>query len=296
MSEYGSIKAHLDGDALERLERRLSIAVSKVQPGTVRGSDALGVDEAVQVSSRTELKAVAREITQNSEEGVRIERQTESRPVIPLLRAAKVELPPTIKVDHEEMGYDFYEVQVIFSIFLSTDQFARTAWFELMLTDDVTDPARRLRPIRLFPDRKDLELFRVDVEGAVGLSADMSLSVPKAAGVVLPFGDVTADAKLKAGIVLSPLSFPFRNAEIEVIGEGGQAVKWRYNLRSALRGTNIFKSVLILKVAQEAKAVSMTASLGVTPCKPMWLVFEKDLPELPATETLIVELARKNGH
>ena len=37
------------------------------------------------------------------------------------------------------------------------------ARFSLEFSDDITDPARGVRVVRLFPKRKDIELFRAEV-------------------------------------------------------------------------------------------------------------------------------------
>jgi hypothetical protein len=211
---------------------------------------------------------------------------------VPLFAAAKAPLPAEIQVDHEQMGYDFYLVEVTFSSLLPPEQYLAKAELGLKISDDVKEPARRTRPVRLFPGRKDLNLFSVDLEGAVGLDAGMNFSIPMAGNQLLAFGKLTTDAKVKANLVAGPFHFQFRRAAIEVKGESDQLILWRYNLQSELRGTNDFKSVLVLKVSREARAVSLGVTLGVTRCQHRWLVFREHLPQLTDTQVLPVELVK----
>jgi hypothetical protein len=135
------------------------------------------------------------------------------------------------------------------------------------------------------------------VEGAIGIDAGMNIT-PSTFGLTLPtFGEVSAkvamDAKLKAHFVVGPLSFPFRRAAIEVTGESDQHIRWRYNLKSELTGANSFKSILILKVAQEIRSAQITALLQVIPCKKSWLIFRDVLPALSDRITLPIELVTR---
>jgi hypothetical protein len=289
----------LDEDELDTLERRLAIAISHLTPGaisTVRGVE----DEVTQnIPQQVELEEMADDILNRAKTGVRIAPLVESHPLIPLFRAAKIDLPPEIKVDHEELKYDFYYVEVIFSILMSKEEFPLSAGLRLVLTDDAQDAARRVRPIRLFPGRKDIQFFTADVEGAIGIDASMNIATPPI-GLSFPsFSQVSAklaaEAHLKANFVVGPLTFPFRKAALEVRGESDQDIYWRYNLQSELRGTNSFKSVLVLKVAQEIGSVQMTGILHVVPCKRRWLIFKEFLPELSDKIPLTVELVTKKG-
>ena len=213
--------------------------------------------------------------------------------LLPLFAAAGKPVPPELRVDHEQQGYDFWSAEVAFSVLLPPDQYPLNAEFGLRLSDDVADPARRTRPIQLFPGRQDVTLFRADVEAAVGIDANMRLSLPTSVeGIPLPFEKVSASARLKAGMVIGPLSFPICKAAVEVAGMQSQDIYWRYNMQSALTGANTFKSVLILKVAKEARAVSCAASLKVTPFKPAWLFFKEQLPPLTCNAQLPIELTR----
>ena len=92
--------------------------------------------------------------------------------------------------------------------------------------------------------------------------------------------------------MLGPFQFQFRRAAIEVIGESDQNILWRYNMHSELTGANEFKSFLLLKVAQEAKQVTLDVSLGLVPCKRKWLIFKDMLPPIPDRMPLAVELVR----
>jgi len=225
--------------------------------------------------------------------GAKIAPQTESRPLLPLFAAAATPIPPDMQVDHEQLGYDFYSVEVAFSVLLPQGQFPLNAELALRLSDDVPDQVRRTRPIQLFPSHQDVALFRADIEAAVGIDASMRLRLPTAIdGLPLAFGQVSADAKLKAGIVVGPFNFPICKAAIEVEGLQSQDIYWRYNMQSTLTGANTFKSILILKVAREAGRVSCAGSLKVTPYKPSWLFFKEQLPALTSVVELPIELMR----
>lgn len=123
------------------------------------------------------------------------------------------------------------------------------------------------------------------------VNAHMDIYTPLIGSKILPFPSVEASARLKGGIVYGPLKFQFRKATVEVRGESDQQVFWRYNLASELTGANDFKSILVLKIAEEAKSVEMAASLGVVPYKHRWRVFKKELPMLSDSRILPVELA-----
>lgn len=281
---------HFDDEQLEDLERRLTIAASRLTP---RSSVLVRGKKLAPVAPRPkELQATQQEILNHYRKGVKIASQAESRPLLPLFRAAKQPLPPELQVDHEKLHYDFYTVGVIFSSLLPKDQFLVSAELQINLTDDVKDPARATRPIRLFPAHKDRQYFSIDLEGAVGLSASLDFSPLQAGDALMPFGKATADAELKAGLLLGPIKFQFRKAAIEVIGESDQNIVWRYNLLSECMGTNEVKSHLVLKIAREARQVAMAVSLRVVPCKRKWLVFRDYLPALSDTLDLPVELAK----
>ncbi len=286
------LTARLGEDELSVLERRLDIAIARLLPGTskVRGLEkGIGEDR-----EQGELEAVAQEVVTAARTGVRIAPLVESRPLVPLFKAAKIDLPPEVKVDHQQMKYDFYCVESTFSILLSQEQFALLAELDITVIDDAHSTARCTRPLRLFPGRKDIQFFTADLEGGIGIDASMNISTPEV-GLQLPsFAQVSAkmatDAKLKANFVVGPLTFPFRRAAIEVVGESDQRIFWRYNLQSELKGANLFKSVLILKVPQEVQSVQMKAALSIMPCTHRWLVFKNALPKLSDTRSLTVEL------
>jgi len=271
--------ARLSGAQITELEGELARITKAKQKARLRGSE-------------DDIKEVAADVIAVARSGVKIAPQTESRPLIPLFEAANTPLPPEMKVDHEKMGFVFYSVEIVFSILLPQDQWAQSADFHLNLSDDITEPARRLRPIRIFPDYKDITFFKVDLDGAVGIDAGLNVKIPLQSTAIVPFANFSAEAKVKAGIVVGPLSFPFRKTAIEVTGESDQEVFWRYNLQTQLRGTNIFKSILILKVAEEAKTIQISAELGVVPCKRRWLLFGREnLPRLTDQRPLPVQLA-----
>lgn len=286
--------ARLDEDEVYDLERRLAIEMNRLTPGTPSRVRGPGSDIVQTTPERKELEDITTEIIGIAEQGVNIASNAESRPLIPVFQAAKIDLPPELKVDHEQMKYDFYSVEVTFSIFLPKEQFPLSAQLELNLIDDSTDQARRTRPIRLFPGRKDIQFFKVDLEGNFGIDASLNFSIPQIGVPFSPYANLgakaSADAGVKAGLVVGPLTFPFRKAAVEVKGESDQHIFWRYNMESELSGSNEFKSVLILKIPQEVRSVKLDASLRVVPAKRSWLLLKTMLPELPAQAMLPIEL------
>jgi hypothetical protein len=322
-----TVTAALDTDALKQFEQELTVAVERQKPKTPfrpRSSRGLERQEGTSDDARLEaldrdpgapepgpgarlpaqgfgeppadLDEIASEALERAKSGVKIASQAESTPLIPLFEAAEVTLPPEVKVANERLRYDFYLIEVIFSMLLERDQYARSAALDLGITDDATRAERRVRPIRLFPEHKDREYFRVDLEGGVGIDAGLKLSVPletlaAALPTILPFAKLNAEVKAKAGIVVGPVSFPFRKAAIQVKGSSDQEIAWRYDLQSELTGTNEFKSLLVLKVPQEATRVTMDVRLGVKPGKRRWRILGDDpVPELSDSATLGVEL------
>jgi hypothetical protein len=287
--------ARLDEDEVYKLERRLAIELNKLTPGETSRVRGPGSDMTMATPARRELEQITKEIIKNAEEGVHIASHAESHPLIPVFKAAKIELPPELKVDHDQMRYDFYSVEVTFSILLPKEQFPLSATLALNLSDDSPNQARRARPIRLFPGRKDIQFFKVDVEGKVGIDACLNFSMPQLGLPLSPVvqlgGSASADAGVKAALVIGPLTFPFRKAALEVKGESDQHIVWRYNMESELSGNNEFKSVLILKIPQEVRSVTMSAALLVVPARRSWLILKSILPELPAQATLPIELA-----
>jgi len=282
--------AQLPEEDFDALERRLTLDVSRLEPGTFRSTEEL-VDEPaeVEVPRREELREAASDLLKHARNGISIAAQVESRPLIPLFEAAGEKLPPAVVAD-QALEYEYYVVEVTTTILLEDDQRPLSAKLAIRLGDDVVDDTRRLRPYRLFPAHEDVELFSVNVEGAVGLNADLNVSVPAAVTGVLPFGSVGAEAKVKAGIVVGPWRFPFRKAKIEVVGEADQSIVWLYNMQSALWGANMFKSILVLKVAREAITADMGIALSLVPYKRIWRMFKDRLPELQASAGKAIEL------
>jgi hypothetical protein len=277
----------LDDDEFESFERRLAIESSKLVPGEVRS---LGLGYKEKVPSESKMDDIEDEIARRYREGVKIAAYPESTSLISLFEIGNKELPTMMRVQHEKMHYDFYFVQAIFNILLEKDEFPIFAQFNLALQDDVKDVARKTRPLSLFPGRKDIELFQVNFDCAVGVDLGMRISIPTIGGDIIPYTKASADASIKAGLITIPYSFVIRRAALEVLGEGDTMITWRYNLQSELRGANEFKSFLILKIAQEAKFVKMQASLQVTPCKHKWLFFKDALKPRRYETSLPVEL------
>lgn len=289
-------QARVNPEMLASLERRLAIAKDRIEPGIHLGMTATSAES--HRDARAELDAAAREILHSAAEPipVRIHAHAESLPLFRLCQAVGVEPPPDLKVAAEQ-GYRFDLIQVIFSVFLPVGQFPASAALTLQLTDNVRDATRSTRPVRLFPASQHKDLFRVDLEGGVGLDAHMDMTVPLDGQNVLPFGTVKAkvDADLKAKFVFGPFSYRFRKALIEVRGESDPRMDWRYNCTSEMMGTNEFKHIFVLKIPQEATKVTIDAIAGVVPCRrpwwTLWLV-TRALPEATDRQVLEVELPR----
>lgn len=285
------MNVRLDEDQIGQLERRLAIAASKLDPGNKRGQHDSRPSAEADASGYPDLDMLITEIVEVGRNGIRIASQVESIPIIPLMEALRQPLPVDLKVAHDQSKYVFYIAQVIFSVLLPADQYARFATLEITLKDDVNDSVRRSRPIRLFPARKDINLFTINLGGGIGVDAGINLTVPQIDNQIIPFARASVDANIKNSFVFGPIEFPFRQAEIEVLGEADQHIVWRYNLESAFYGTNEFKSFLILKVAEEARSLDMDVVLKIIPCNPRWLLFERLLPELTDRKLLPVELS-----
>src|SRR5437867_435252 len=112
--------ARLNDADLSALERSLDRTVSRLGGRAERG-DAKPSQNAPQ-TNRAQLERICSEIVGSARRGIRIASQAESRPLVPLYRESKLELPPAIKVDLESR-YDFYSVEVVFSSLLPRDQY-----------------------------------------------------------------------------------------------------------------------------------------------------------------------------
>jgi hypothetical protein len=268
----------LDGAALDELDEALVLESSRLaeHPQIVRGAG-LGADD---------LSAIRADIIDAYKAGVSISPQTESRPLIPLYAAEKIALPATIRVDYEELHYDFYLVQVVFATDFPSDVYPLTSELALKLDDDVTDTARRTIPTSLFPARRDISLFKADLEVDVNLDASLGFTVP------LPdqLGQVKAGATVKASLGIGPFHFFVRRAVVEVKGSGSRDILWRYRFDDQVAGANDFRSFLVLRVAQEARRVEMAATIAMVPCKPRWIFFKRVLPQISHQLLLPVEL------
>jgi hypothetical protein len=287
------VSAQFAAGDLAGLERRLYLRMSRTAPSNFRDVDAASPEtpEADGLISREDAEAAAKEILATARRGINIASHVESRLLTTIYTAEGAKLPGPILADRE-LGYEHYVVEVSFDALLPEDQRPASARLAIHMRDDVADPARQLRPIRLFPGHEDFQFFRVDLEGAVGLSADLKVTVPLAApGVALPFGKITPEARVRAGIIVGPYSFPFRKAEIEVVGESDNDVIWSYNMKSTLQGTNMFKSVLVLKVAAEARKAEMGVAVSLVPYKRKWALFQDLLPALTASTQMPIELS-----
>lgn len=280
--------AKLDASALDALDEALVIESGRLQqaPAYLRGEHAPSPPASAVSGIRSEIIAAYKK-------GVKIAPQTETRPLIPLYRAAKLTLPPEIQVDHQVSHYDFYLAQVIFGTTLPSDEYPISSELMIKLRDDVTDSARRTRPVSLFPARRDKELFKADLDIAVTLGASLKFQAPVPTPVAV--GEAKADAGAEAKLKIGTLHFAVHKAEVEVTGEGSQDILWRYAFDSHVTGANDFKSFLVLKVAQEARHCDMAASISLVPCKPHWLLFRKVLPALHHQLVLPVTLARPKG-
>jgi hypothetical protein len=274
--------ARCSPDEIDRLRRGMKLARPEggwrgvAAPARADAADERAIEEA-----RDDILSVI-------ERGVRIATQAECVPLIPLIEAGKQELPPALKVE-QARGYDFYHVQVVFSVLLQPGEFPTRAEFALKIDDEVPSE-RRARAVQLFPEHKSRDYFRATMLGELGVDGNLEFAVALPTSAPSPSGSVKADAAVKASLVLGPYEFRFRRAAVEVRGVGDDTVEWAYNLDDELEGTNDFKSFLILKVPREATRVALRAALGVRPSKRSWLVFSKHLPVLRDRADLLLEL------
>lgn len=286
--------ATYDGD-LSDLEDRLDLIKASYLEEPYRGSGiplarhlAYGEQEAY------DLEEVKQDILATARRGVNVAPFIESRPLVPLFEVAGVPLPPDLRVDVERFRYDFYLLEAVFSIKLQPQLGISSAQFNLELFDDITDPKRGVRPVRIFPGRKDVELFKADLAGSIGIDASVNLTVPQESQNILPFAAASMVTKAKLGIVVGPYEFAFRKAALEVKGEGDPSVSWSYHLKSTLSGQNDFKSILVVKIDSCAKQLEALATLSVIPYKRSWMLFQKVLPTFVRRRRIPIELAPRN--
>jgi hypothetical protein len=289
------VEAHVPADLLAGLQRRLAIAKDIAASGIHLGAHEKSTAEARETRAR--LDAAAEEILEYAKTPlpIRIHAHAESLPLFKLCQAKNVQPPPELTVAAEQ-GYRFDIVQVIFSVLLPTHQFPASAGLQLNLADNVNDNTRSTRPVRLFPGTQHQDLFRVDLEGGIGIDSHVDLTVPREGQQIIPYGTLTAkaDGDFKAKFVFGPVSYKFRKAIVEVRGESDPFIEWRYNYGYELKDTNEYKHILILKIPKEATRVSMAAVAQVVPCKrewwTLWLV-TRALPEKATDpQTLEIEL------
>jgi hypothetical protein len=272
--------ARCSDDDIDRMRRAMKL---EMPAGEWRGASAPGSPSPV-----TNVSEERDDILSVIERGVRIATYSECVPLIPLIMASQLELPPTLKVE-QDRGYEFYHVQVVFSVLLNPGEFPTRAEFALKIDDEVPS-ARRARAIQLFPEYKSREYFSADLEGDIGVDGKLEFAVALPESIPGVQGSVSGGGTVKSKLVLGPFSFRFRRASIEVRGIGDERIEWGYNLEDELEGTNDFKSMLILKVPREAKSVALRAALGVRPSKRSWVLFSKHLPILRASADLVLEL------
>ncbi len=275
--------ARCDEDEIDKLRRTLKL---EHPDDTVRG----GGDTAA-APLKADVKREREDILNVVSRGVRIASSVESLPLIPLIEASGVQLPPALKVD-KDSGYDFYHVQIVFSILLEPKEFASRAEFALDIDGHIPSE-RRARALQLFPGYKSQDYFSAKVQGAVGVDAKLEFDIALPEGVPQAKAEAGASASAKASLLLGPHEFSFRKAAIEVRGVGDSRIEWRYNLDDTLEGTNDFKSFLILKVPSDAERITLRANLGIQPSKTSWLFFKSQLPVLRDAADLHVELRPK---
>ena len=218
--------------------------------------------------------------------GVRVAPFAETTPLVPLYEVRGEALPDHLRVAHDEQAYDFFLVQLTFSLGLDDGEAPDHAEFVVKIRDDVHGP-RASRAIEVFPQRVDATWFKADAQLSVALDASLRFSVEAAPA------EATARAKAGAGVILGPFRVDVGTTELEVRGEGDREIGWIYRVRHALEGRNDFKSFLVLKVARETEKVSLLANIGVRTYRRSWqtLWLREKLPILYARAVLPVELA-----
>ncbi|AFS80369.1 hypothetical protein NKOR_02355 [Candidatus Nitrosopumilus koreensis AR1] len=284
-------KVSFDKTQIRSLERKLEFDRDASQPGKIRTVKRGTITEQIQVPELNIQKQFDDEIIKTYEDGIRISSQIDSTPLIPMYKNAEQKIPPKIITQHETMKYDFYLIEFFFGLMLKKGLFPKTAQLNVKLSDDVVKDNRKTFPTQLFPGRKDKKYFEANVSGSFGINADLEFSVPEVIGQPIPFADVKVDGNLKSNFILGPFQYEYKKASIEVSGLNDPEIFWKYNMESELHGTNDFKSIMILKVAQEAKSVQMKVKLGVIPYKKEWhRLSHEELPLLTDEITQEVEL------
>lgn len=228
--------------------------------------------------------------------GVRLAPFAETTPLIPLYAARGQELPAELSVAHKEQGYDFFLVQLTFSLRLEDDESPDMAEFVVQINDGLDGP-RATRAIQVFPQRIHKKWFEGSAELSVALESSLEFSVEAKAepGKAAAKGD----AGLKAKVLAGPFRVEAGRTELTVAGEGDRDIAWTYRANEALEGKNDFKSFLVLKIARETLdrkegKVSVDTKIGVRTYRRTWktLWLKDRLPVLYARASLDLDLTR----
>lgn len=254
-----------------------STAFDPFRPVAARGSD---VDDAIGLVRR----------------GVRLVPFAETTPLLPLYRKKNQEVPPELAVAHEEQGYEFFLVQLTFSLRLEDDESPDRAEFVVEIHDGVEGP-RATRTVEVFPKRADVRWFEASGELAVNLESSLKFSVEAAnqAGKAKAEGGVEVKGKVLAG----PFHIEVGQTQLTVAGESDREIAWIYQVHRALAGKSDFQSFLVLKIARETLEreegkVSLQAKIGVRTYRRTWktLWLKDTLPVLHAKADLELDLPK----
>ncbi len=234
---------------------------------------------------------------------VKLASNFETLPIVYYFKNKGVDLPQEIK-SAIETKYDFYSVEITFrSIIDEHDIYLKRAELTIEITDDVEKKERQTRVYKLFPDGIYKDYFKAYAEGKIALDAGLnfSLSIPDELAELID-AKIKPEACIDAGIDFDLGSYTFRKAKVEAMGESDKEAVWIYNMNYSEKKNDDYKSIVILKVPEEAKKVTMCARLKVSPCRTRWdwknLFRSKSELQLPPLQCepvkLLIELQENN--
>lgn len=190
--------------------------------------------------------------------------------LIPMYKAKNVEMPPEIKVLHEENQYNFYEIRVHFHSILEEHVLLKNVKLKLKVTDNSENNNRETVFTSMIPDNTYVNILKSNTKAEVAFTAEA-----KAKAAIPPFKLKFGEVDLNTSIVNSidsktELTLPeikINKTIISAVGEHHNECTWRFD---KVQSDEDIQVLVILKVPQEAKDVKVKAFLEVTPYKDEW--------------------------
>ncbi len=234
---------------------------------------------------------------------VKLASNFETTPIVPYFKNKGVDLPQEIKTAIETK-YDFYSVEVTFrSIIDEHDIYLKRAELTIEITDDVEKRERQTRVYKLFPDGIYKDYFKAHAGGKIALDAGLNfaLNIPEELAELID-AKIKPEVGINTGIDFDLGSYAFRKAKVEAMGESDKEAVWIYNMSYSEKKNDDYKSIVILKVPEEAKKVAIYAKLKVSPYRTRWdwknLFRSKSELQLPPLQCepvkLFIELQENN--